>query len=68
MIRPTYNSRRNNPYAVSGSNASRAELMTAELLRPKGNLQARTGELEMFAPLFRGTDASPQNEMFPEGV
>lgn len=39
--------------------------LTAELLKPKGDIEARAGALEMFAPLFRGTDASPQTEMFP---
>ncbi len=37
--------------------------LTAKLLQPT-NIEARAGALEMNSPLFRGTDASPQTELF----
>ncbi len=49
--------------------AARAEelqaQLTAELLKPKGNIEALAGEVESLSPLFRGSEASLQAEMFP---
>ena len=49
--------------------AARAEelqaQLTAELLKPKGNIGALAGTVETLSPLFRGSEASPQVEMFP---
>ena len=49
--------------------AARAEelqaQLTAELLKPKGNIEALAGTVETLSPLFRGSEASPQAEMFP---
>jgi hypothetical protein len=48
--------------------AARAEelqaQLTAELLRPKGSIEALAGTVETLSPLFRGSEASPQSEMF----
>ena len=38
--------------------------MTADLAQPKGNIERAAGAMESNSPLFRGTGASPQNEMF----
>jgi hypothetical protein len=46
---------------------ARAEEMTNELNRPKGDIERAAGEMESKSPLFRGTAASPQNEMFTPG-
>jgi hypothetical protein len=45
-----------------------AQKLTAELQTPKASIEAKAGALETFAPLFRGTGASPQDELFPEGI
>ena len=36
-----------------------------EAAQPLGNIEERAGTMERESPLFRGTEASPQNEMFP---
>jgi hypothetical protein len=36
-----------------------------EAARPLGDIEERAGKMERESPLFRGTEASPQNEMFP---
>lgn len=42
----------------------RGEKLTEEANRPLGNIDNASGEMERNSPLFRGTAASPQNEMF----
>jgi hypothetical protein len=42
------------------------EDMTGDLQTPKGSIDKNAGDMERNSPIFRGTDASPQNEMFPK--
>ena len=44
--------------------AHRSEELAGEIAAPKGDISRATGEMESKSPLFRGTEASPQNEMF----
>lgn len=44
----------------------RGEELTDEANRPLGDITRTAGEMERNSPLFRGTAASPQNEMFGE--
>ncbi len=50
--------------ATARAQELQAEL-TAELLAPKGSIEAVAGTVESLSPLFRGSEASPQAEMFP---
>lgn len=38
--------------------------LTSELLKPKASIDASAGKMERLSPLFRGTDASDQSELF----
>ena len=42
-----------------------ARKLIDEINRPPESIEAAAGEMERGSPLFRGTEASPQNEMFP---
>lgn len=42
----------------------RGEKLTEEAKRPLGNIDQAAGEMESKSPLFRGTGASPQKEIF----
>ena len=39
-------------------------LMTEQMTEPPRSVESAAGEMERNSPLFRGTEASPQNEMF----
>ena len=41
-----------------------AEQMTARLTAPLGSINRASDDLALFSPLFRGSDASPQAELF----
>lgn len=44
---------------------AQAERLTREMGRPAESIEGAAGTMERESPLFRGTEASPQNEMFP---
>ena len=50
-------------HAAAGREQGRK--LTDEINRPPESIEAPAGEMERGSPLFRGTAASPQNEMFP---
>lgn len=39
--------------------------LSAKLIEQPKSISAKTGDLERLSPLFRGTEASGQDEMFP---
>jgi hypothetical protein len=43
---------------------TQAKSLTGEIGRPLGSIESAAGTMERESPLFRGTGASPQNEMF----
>lgn len=43
---------------------TRGEKLTQEINRPLGSIESAAGEMETKSPLFRGTEASPQREIF----
>ncbi len=44
-----------------------ARQLSEEISRPSESVEAAAGEMERTSPLFRGTEASPQREMFRPG-
>jgi hypothetical protein len=44
---------------------AQAERMSREMGRPPESIEGAAGVMERESPLFRGTEASPQSEMFP---
>lgn len=46
---------------------TRGEKLTQEANRPLGSIESAAGEMETKSPLFRGTEASPQGEIFGKG-
>jgi hypothetical protein len=45
--------------------AEQARQLTEELLKPAGDIGKAASDMERNSPLFRGTAASPQDELFP---
>ena len=43
---------------------AQGERLTGEVAQPAGDISRATGEMERKSPLFRDSEASPQNEMF----
>ncbi len=51
----------------SAASRYQAEQLTEQLNRPAESIEPAAGEMERKSPLFRGTEASPQREMFSKG-
>lgn len=51
----------------AAAGTEQARKLTEHMNRPAESIEGKAGEMESRSPLFRGTAASPQNEMFQTG-
>ena len=49
---------------AEGAARVQGERLTEQINRPAESIEAAAGEMERRSPLFRGTEASPQKEIF----